>query len=276
VYTGMGPVLLSLAIIGCIVTLSAVRHNREASAVYLSLLALASAVLVFHCIFPQPFEGRYMIPVIAVLATFIPLGAMSIARIALSSPRIPRLFVPLAAAVILLAGVAGRFTILKQHPFGFRQAFASMDRPPGARFAILSDAVGEGAFVAEVASSDGRSRPDWLVLRASKLLVDSDWNSRKYELRGYTGREALNRIEALGIQYLVVDQTALDHGMLPHYRLLADVVRSAPDRLQLVYSAASLPDRTDAIDVYRVLHASEHPERIQYDLRYTLHRTLTE
>jgi hypothetical protein len=88
---------------------------------------------------------------------------------------------------------------------------------------VSSDPIGEGAFVAYVATHE--PYPRTFVLRASKLLASDTWMGLDYQQR-YTDavsvRAALNTAR---VAYVVID----DAGRDPHHRLLDEAVSASED-----------------------------------------------
>ena len=66
------------------------------------------------------------------------------------------------------------------------------------------------------------ARPGHILLRASRMLAESDWNGRNYKLKMKTPAEIQRFLEEAAVDVVVLDGKP-DHGFEHHRQLLATV-----------------------------------------------------
>ena len=109
------------------------------------------------------------------------------------------------------------YHLYRQQPLGFEALAGQMPLP--ARMLVSSPSGwSEGCWVATVSFAE--RRPGSTIVRATKALADTDWNSRDYKLLASTG-DAMDRI----LDESGVDRVILHDGVaeprLPHHDALA-------------------------------------------------------
>jgi hypothetical protein len=133
-----------------------------------------------------------------------------------------------AAALAVAAFVAAGFSVPAKGWSGIgavaERLLASSDY--GSVFLVVSDALGEGMFITEVASRE--PRPRRIVLRSSKVLCRSGWSGENYRPLHRSAAELLAFLDK-GVQVVVVDRSSSD-ATLEHHRLFAQTIRAYPDR----------------------------------------------
>jgi Dolichyl-phosphate-mannose-protein mannosyltransferase len=279
VFHALGWVLCALLILGLLASAGPIRRRQGAWHLWASMAATAVAVLVLHIAIPIPTDGRYLLAAIAPLLVFlVPAGwkierALPFARVH-ALGRVPALL-PCVLAVFLLFF----FHIPRIPQFGFHQVVTWLeDHPlPGGRYLIVSDAVGEGAFIGDFASRTQRRISGPRIMRASKLLFVSDWYRGAYRLAYDSPQQALADIEGMGISYVIVDRDSLNR-VLPHWRQVYWMEHQSSGRLQLVRRFPASPGGpARSIDVYEVTHYANPPaKRFAFQAIYTLGRSIEE
>jgi hypothetical protein len=261
-----GGAVLIAAALGVWDTVVSRWSSRKVEVRWAAWTALPVGVVVFHSFLPGAIaEPRYLI---AGFPGLIMLAAAGIKWLAAKLPsglsEWQRSW--LAGGVGLILCAAQVFSIPQKPSFSLRQASADLLRTadPGDMFMVSSqDGAREGAFVAEVAMHD--SRPGHVVLRAGKLLAISNWMNDHYALVYATPEQVEAYLISLPISAIVLDGRT---ELLPHHKLLREVVRQFPDSWTLM---ASYPDT----EVYqRVGPRPAVTGTIRLNMQYTLGYTL--
>ena len=228
----VGTILCGLGIWERVVSQTA--RAAADSALWVSAAALVAAVVTVHVLVPADIATRHLIPACAGLAMFTAAGAHAGTRWL----RGRGLASPTAAALVLggalLAFFVDAWTIHPKVASGFSAAAATVlehaDTGEQTTSLILSDAVGEGAFIVEVARRDER-RPSHIVWRGTNLLSQSTWAGRNYRLRAETEEELVELLVQAGVQYVVVDRTAR---YFRHQRQFDRLLVARPDLFSFV------------------------------------------
>jgi hypothetical protein len=132
------------------------------------------------------------------------------------------------AAVLFAAGVWWNMvhTSPKAH-LGLDAITARLTEESGPRqtFLIVSDSIGEGVFVAEIALRD--QRPGRTVLRGSKVLADEGWMESNADRNRFASAGQMRAyVEALPQPILVLDEAAAPS---PYARMLEKATAQNPD-----------------------------------------------
>jgi hypothetical protein len=230
------------------------RRRREQSCVVqvgLALVAVLASSAVFHVFNPHRTAAtRYLAMAIAPLVALALFGARDAAM------RTYPVYWRRAARGILALFIAGsafatRPPIRSVQPMGYRSlvhVLAQDGQLASRRFLIVSDEVGEGAFVSEAAIADALPAPT--IVRGSKLLASDNWNGQNLKLT-YTSSEALfQELSARQIDYVVLD---LDERSvsLPYFSLARELVgrgQLRPFRSEIwTYATTSRP-----VEIYQL------------------------
>jgi len=257
----LGPVCLILAALGFAAGLRrATRGPGSRRMVAPALGALVVGGFLFHMWNPHPtVEGRYLSLLIAPLLALAAFGVESVAR--LSEGR--RTAVRWSLYAGLVAGfLAAHPLFVPRQPLGYRDAVAflsSRGALAGNRVLIVSDENGEGAFVAEVAALTLSPRPT--ILRATKVLAESDWDGHGTRLLFPSAAAVLEELESLHVDHIVVDPAA-DSKATPFWGQIATLVRTPHDRLERVYERPATADGVArSISIYRLTRLPPGPPK---------------
>ena len=241
-----------------------------------ALVALAAAGVLFHTVLPlEYYSGRYVALAVAPLFALVPLGMAALIDLA-GYPALDRRATTAVLLVAILSVVLMHPALAARRPLGFAEIVENLGTAglAGQRVLVISDEMGEGAFVTETAIRQPRPVPT--VVRGSKLLADGDWmNNNLQTLFGSTA-ETLKQIEDLHIDLLVFDRSP-ESQELSYWSHVQAVVDQAGDRLVPVQAtrvdAVSGPTRP--ITVYRVAHHSPGPPaKLRLNLRYSIGKIL--
>jgi hypothetical protein len=221
------------------------------SGLWYSLAALIAADVVFHSIAPAGFERRYLIVAAPALLLFALSGGDWLCR------KVP--FLPgrravkaglLFAAVIFAAAFS--FKAAPKYSFGFSEAARDILADPTLKNSVLlvsSDGDGEGILVSEIAMHETRN--GHYVLRASKVLAESDWNGIVYRLKYQTPDRIDEFLDSVPVDVVVIDERALG-SRFPHGGLLRAAMNRAGWSLMGIYPknrAGAAPDAR--VEVFR-------------------------
>jgi hypothetical protein len=213
-----------------------VRRN-DSHGIWCSLFALAAALWVFHSFVYAVEGGRYLLAVFGVGALFAAAGLHWIARElpwpkgGESGHRIRVLACAVALVALATSSPSARQTR------GFAEAAADvLGGPPLSQTTTLvsSDPVGEGAYVAAVATMERTPRS--IVLRGSKLLASGTWMGINYASRYDNAQALLSALDRARVAHVVVD----DGNREAHHRLLDLALRGSADwRLRRRFGVSS-------------------------------------
>jgi hypothetical protein len=229
-WRSLGPVLVTMATIGLWSGLFRKRtRDLEGRGLWVSAVALVTAVLLIHLVIPSGVDARHLIPAYPALALLIAAGTQTVARWIAGAGVPDSLASAFTVAVVSGGFMLGSFHFPEKHFSGFTAAAASAssyERQGGSVSLVASDAIGEGVYIVQMSMLDP-SRPSHTVWRASKLLSSATWAGREYALRANTEDEVLTLLEAAAIQTVVMDNTVVPR---PDMVLLSRAIAEYPDQ----------------------------------------------
>lgn len=201
------------------------KNRPERNGVWCAMFAVLVAVWSFHSLLYPIVGARYLLAPAAALALFGAAGVHVLVTHIVAPTRVAVWHrVRLGAAMLLLVVVA-TWTPRPRPARGFARAAALvLEAPAVAATTILvsADPIGEGAFVAHVATH-APSR-DTTVLRSSKLLASGTWMGLSYSPRYRDPETVLLILDRARVEHVVLDQSSTE----PHHRLLDAAVSASP------------------------------------------------
>lgn len=204
--------------------------GRPADGRWVALSSLVAAALLFHFVVPCGLERRHLLPVLAPLAALAMVGlAGLLERFSATGPRPTLTAAALVATLALSAFEAPPRQA--QSNRGFAPLAAALLEGPATRILIVSDAIGEGQFIAELARLD--RRPGRTVLRSSKLLAKSSWSGAGYALRATNEQQLLKLIDDASIDVIVFDESVPERAREAHVALTAATLEAFPERFRV-------------------------------------------
>ena len=243
---------------------------------YIALLWLAT-IIGMQIVARPTVEARYFLP------AFFPLTMLFAQGLQWFLRGFPSRLLGVAASMAALAWTI--FTIVSTpHVGAYNQrtgykeiAEAIPSDPLLPAILVSSDAAGEGAIIAERLIGDPNR--DGVVLRASKVLSNSDWMGRDQKLLVRSMPEVLGVLNADSVRFVVLDMYGfIDSTVRPHQRLLEDAIRSEPSQFRMIGSFPLYLDghrRNDAVRVFENLYAVPHPGSvIRIDMTRSLGRSI--
>jgi len=235
--------------------------------------SLIFSVWAFHSAVPAAApEYRYVIAVLPPLLMFLMAG-VAIAAERIRIPAVsPEYRVWSVAAVVLVVFFTTAFTIPHKLYHGFDEVADVLERPEyrDSEILVSSNANGEGMLISEMAMRE--RRPSHTILRASKMLAQSDWNGQRYRATYTTPEQILNYLRRIGVSIVVIDN---DPGSdsFAHHALLRKTIEAFPSEWSAVgtYPRQREPQIAAHIDVYKLRsEPGSHRDKIRIDLPHTL------
>lgn len=224
-----GPVLLLAAAAGVALLIP----RRHGYIRWVPVLAQPFAFAIFLGMAPVFPEVRY---VILALPCLLLLAGFAIRRLAPNRAATTAAIALLAIALPWTAPAPGSELATP----GIRETARELVRLAGPQAVILvSSQDSEGAMVAELALLEPR-RPGRAVLRATKLLVDTDWNVTRYQLRFGRSGEVLRELDARGIEFVLLDDSSPAKPGRAHHDQLWEALRQDPNRWEAVHPAGAV------------------------------------
>jgi len=180
-------------------------RSAQRWAIVAGIVSLMLATLLLQSLVPVDIVDRYMAPALPAVVVLAALGVCHLlAWLAVRSRGpAPALVAAVLAAVMMVPGVmhlAGRppkadtgiALVSRELAPANRPTLTVIDGPAGA----------EGAFIAQMAVHD--TRLQGYVIRASKLLADSNFMGSSYALKYSDGAQVLAELRRLGVQHVVI------------------------------------------------------------------------
>jgi len=137
-------------------------------------------------------------------------------------------------------------------------------------FLVVSDAMGEGAFISEVAMHE--QRPGHIILRSSKFLSTSRWNGANYQMRFQSAKELRELLDHAPIDAVILDtRTGQPGDQEAAFHLQEQVALALVSNPNWRYRDGypKLPDHGPWISLYTRV-GPRPPGDIRLDMRYTL------
>lgn len=170
-----------------------------------ALISLILATLTLQSLIPVDIVDRYMAPALPATVVLAVLGAYRLIS-ALRTRGQHGLSAALAAVFLLLMSAPGVAHLIHRQPKAdtgialVSQQLSSRGTPSVT--VIDGSTAAEGAFIADMAVLD---RPlTSYVIRASKLLADSNFMGSDYALKFHDSQQVLDELRRLGVQHVVV------------------------------------------------------------------------
>jgi hypothetical protein len=229
---------------GAVYVLSGQRRN----AYWAALAGLVGAAWLFNVIAPASEEQRKVIMIVPPLFVLAAAGAAGLAH--RLSPHWPRLTAGVLFGALAVLSLTTSFPLRAKPRLGFDRVAADLagTMPPESAALVVSDSLGEGAFISEFALR----KPDPVVylMRGSKLLASQTWNQANYSSRVHSGEECARLLASVPISFLVVDRRK---ALLrePYFDSVDSMLRAHCADWKLVKAYPTPDDSPTAIAVYR-------------------------
>lgn len=232
-------------------------------------MALIVAVCFFHLIVPNGagVSRRYLLPLLAPVLLFAIAGIEFVAQILPLRHWSMGRRTAAVAALATAAFLSFQFRIVEKKSAGFQLTAEMLAQGPAPQVILVcGDSRDEGMVVSEIAVRDQRPRQS--VLRASKVLSESDWNGQSYRPLFKSAGEIAEYLDSVPVDYVLIHPTR--PAAAAHHQLLAEMLRSYPHNWERDTSAGGL------LQLWRRVHPLAHGEpSITIGMRYTLRRSLS-
>ena len=169
-------------------------------------ISLLLATLLLQSLVPVDLVERYMAPALPAVIVLAVLGAVrllaQVPALVRAGPSAQALAGVVLAAVIAAPGIVH---LVQRVPKADTGIAAVADRLAAGRpvlTVIDGSASTEGGFIADMARHDSALRG--YVVRASKLMADSDFMGTKYTLKYHDTADVLAALHRLGVQHVVI------------------------------------------------------------------------
>ncbi len=272
-YRIAGVPILVLAIGGLIASVVLPWKSRKVEPKWACMAGLLLAIFVFHCLMPTSGgDRRYFIALVPPMVMFAAAGLQYLLRVARSWIRVPDSG---AAIAVTLAALffSTAFRIPQKRYFGFDKVADELERPAYKDSIILisSEGEAEGLLISEMAMRE--HRPGHILLRATKMIGQSDWNGERYLLLRDTPEKVLAWLRSVPVELIVLDTTKLYTSR--HHELIKETLNQYPDAFELLGRYPAAGPGKDLIQLYRVKGvSSKNHGRIRIDLPFTLGRSI--
>ena len=234
------------------------------------LFALLLSVWLFHSIAYPTVSPRYLLAAYAASILFCIAGVDGLVARTIAFKTHARAILAVAlTAAFLVSG----FPWQKKLRRGFVAAADVMladGLQKNATALVCSDSIGEGSFVAAVATTE--QHPRTIVLRASKLLAESGWNGANYAPKHDDSHSLSEALLRARVEYVAVD--AVEDS--PHHRMLMRALRESPDWLlvRAVDPGVPAPEHS-TVELYRrMTDLPPGPPDFEINLRDSVGKTL--
>ena len=248
-FQSVGAGVAIFAVIGVITKVIFPFFRKTAEPLWASALGLVVAVHVFHTVVPASIDERFLLPSLPPVLLFMSAG------IHWTALRI-NARLPVAARVAALAGMvaivffAWTFHVPRKRHIGLDEAAQDVVSSPAERNAVIlcsSNGNGEGGFISELAMRE--PRPTHIVLRASLMLANSDWNGLNYKLTKSTPEEVNAFLTSIPVGLVVLDRSP-GFAHWQHQDLLVQAMQGPDWQLVRSYPKGAGPD-SGQVQVYR-------------------------
>lgn len=238
------PVGVLLALFACAAEFRERRAAPLRWTIVSGLISLILATLTLQSIVPVDIVDRYMAPALPAVVVLALLGMQRLLALpAIHSARAGRV---LPVALLLCMVVPGVRHLVQREPkadTGVAQVSRQIAAHDQASVTVIDGPAGaEGAFIAMMAVDDAGLKR--YVVRASKLLADSNFMGSDYALKFQSQDEVLDELHRLGVQHVVLVRT-LNRPAFPHSEQIRNALQRADsgfhltERVQHVYRAGA-------------------------------------
>jgi hypothetical protein len=274
-----GLPILAMASIGMVLAVRRGWKRSEPESLPLAeiLASVVIAGIAFHVLNPhQVSVTRYLTMVVGPVAALACFATWEVAdRLQMLSSRTTARIV--TASVLVLSTIAMRPVPRTGTTLGYREAIgylAARGEIAGNRLLVISDEIGEGAFVTEAAVLGLHPAP--MMVRGSKLLASDTWGGHNLRLRYESPAALLGDLEAMHIDYVLLDLDQSSRA-LPYFNLVETLARTEPARFAPEFSTTADPSGPRrSLSLYKVTSPSTGPAKpFQVDLTATLGRSVS-
>jgi hypothetical protein len=242
-----GIPLAAVALTGAGYTLSGRSRLGRPIAYWAALTGLIAGEWLFNVIVPTSIEQRKVIMIIPAVFVLAGAGARLLCQVA--SRQHQRFSTGLLFACLCSFAIFESFPIEAKPQLGFIPVAAALDRllPSGSAALVVSDSLGEGALISEMAFRD--PQPRVYLVRGTKLLASQEWNGEHYRERVESADECARLLATGPIDVLVIDRrdSVLRQA---HFDVVEDMLRMPTEGWRLLQEFPSPSGSPHGIALY--------------------------
>jgi hypothetical protein len=276
--TFLGGALVPVVAAGVYDRLILPAWRRTLDGKWASAGALICSVWALHSIIADNgVDRRYLIAILPPLLMFLMAGIVAIADwtkfLPIAEPRRLGGIAAIVAVVFLICN----FSLPQKRYFGFDEVAERLESPQYKNSIILvsTDAQdGEGMLISEIAMRE--KRPSHIVLRATKMLSQSDWMGQRYKLLYKTPEEVMSFLEELPVEIVVI-QIGAGPMEYPDHALLRQAIDRNPAQWEEIgtFPLRRVPEPGSRIEVFRLKSAvSRTARQLHIELPFTLKHSI--
>jgi hypothetical protein len=266
----VGPAISVLLVAALIAYLLGASRGTGPRPLVVLLLAWAGGAFLFQSVVPASFEIRHL------AIAFPCLVLLAFAGVRELCDRFEPRWAPAASVALLLLTIPwtmpARFSDLFQ--IAAPEVVSDLAKTVNKAVLVSSDGPDEGRMVASMAALDLERR--YICIRATKLLVDTDWGADDYRLLVSTPADVLKKLDSVPVGLVLIH----DMGRREPYKhdlLLRDALLSAPGqwRVKQVLKGTSPDGTPESLTVFEnSANAAKPILSFQVDMRRKLGRVL--
>lgn len=217
------------------------------AAYWAALMSLIAGEWLFNVVVPTSIEQRKVIMMLPAVFVMAAAGARLVAQ--RTFRRRQGTAASAVFASLCLLTLAQSFPIQAKQQLGFTPVAARLDRllPPGSAALVVSDSLGEGALISEMAFQ--RPLPRAYLVRGSKLLASQEWNGAHYRDRVESAEECARLLASIPIGVLVIDRRDSVFRQA-HFDVVENMLRVQRDGWRLMDEFPSPAGSPHAIALY--------------------------
>jgi hypothetical protein len=182
---------------------------------------------LFHCISPNGAELRRLFMAVPAMLFLASAGVAQFGR--LLRPPLLAYGLPVLVGLLSLAPI---FEIVRKVPVGYRPVAAWLLRETEGReqAILIASQTDEGLLIGEIAQA--MPSPTLYLVRASKLIAESDWNGSDYKLILSSPQQVQEVLNSIPARFIVLDEFQGAQGP-PHRNLVKRIVDENPQQWSL-------------------------------------------
>jgi len=199
------PAGILLAVFGAVAEYRERKRSARRWTIVSGILSLVLATLTLQSLIPVDIVDRYMAPALPAMVILAVLAAQRLLAwlAARGKAQAPAIAAAVLAAVIAVPGVMHLAARAPKADTGLAQVAGALATGGKPTLTVIDGRSGaEGAFIAQMAVHDAGLQG--YVIRASKLLADSNFMGSNYTLKFQRPQQVVAELRRLGVQHIVI------------------------------------------------------------------------
>ncbi|WP_036171614.1 glycosyltransferase family 39 protein [Massilia sp. 9096] len=227
VVQNLTPAGALLALVGLVNEFRGRKQSPQRWLIVSGIVSLVLATLTLQSLIPVDIVDRYMAPALPALVVLAVLGLQRLIALIGAAGPVPRVQAIAAVVLLVLMASPGFVHLFERAPkadTGIEQVAQQLTADGMPSVSVIDgDTSAEGAFIADMAVRDSGLKS--YVIRASKLMADSNFMGSSYALRFHDDSQVLAELRRLGVQHVVLVRSG-NRPAFPH----SDQIRQALQR----------------------------------------------